>query len=128
MARAATLGARSPSISLQDVPSAGIAAHCISKSGLKMLTRCVALELARDKVAVNIVAPGFVDACFPGKSFQENPGAPEKSLRKVPLGYVESAAEVARAAEVLCSPDLEYMTGATSLVDGGNSLFFQEEN
>ena len=113
---------------VQDVPSAGISAYCVSKGGLKMLAKCMALELGRNKIAVNVVAPGFVDAGLSGKIFQENPGVREKCLRKVPLGYIESAAEVARAVKVLCSPALEYMTGATLLVDGGNSLFFLDEN
>lgn len=111
---------------VQDVPSSGISAYCVSKSGLKMLAKCMALELGRDKIAVNVVAPGFVDAGLSGKIFEERPEIRDKCLRKVPLGYIESAAEVARAVKALCSPALEYMTGATLLVDGGNSLFFDE--
>jgi NAD(P)-dependent dehydrogenase (short-subunit alcohol dehydrogenase family) len=113
---------------VQDVPSANIAAYCVSKSGLKMLAKCMALELGRDRICVNVVAPGFVDAGLSGRMFQEDPGLREKCMRKVPLGYVQSASDVARAVKLVCSPGLEYMTGSTLLVDGGNSLFFWDES
>lgn len=113
---------------VQDVPSANIAAYCVSKSGLKMLAKCMALELGRDRICVNLVAPGFVDAGLSGRMFQEDPGLREKCMRKVPLGYVQSASDVARAVKLVCSPGLEYMTGSTLLVDGGNSLFFWDES
>ena len=45
-----------------------------------MLAKCMALELGRDKIAVNVVAPGFVDAGLSGKIFQENPAVRELHL------------------------------------------------
>jgi glucose 1-dehydrogenase len=113
---------------VQDVPSANIAAYCVAKSGLKMLARSMALELGGHGIRVNLVAPGFVDAGLSGRLFQEKPGLRDAAVQYVPLGYVMTAADVAAAVMLLCSPAAAYMTGSTLLVDGGNSLFFRGGN
>ncbi len=112
---------------VQDVPSANLTAYCVSKSGLKMLAKCMGLELGKHKITVNLVAPGFVDAGLSGKMFQRDPKLRKESTKIVPLGYIMSAAQVAAAVLFLCSPDADYMTGSTLLLDGGNSLFFRGE-
>lgn len=112
---------------VQDVPSETIAAYCVSKSGLKMLAKSMALELGAHKITVNLVAPGFVDAGLSGRMFKAEPGLKEKATERVPLGYIMSAEDVAAAVLLLCSPGADYMTGSTLLVDGGNSLFLQDK-
>ncbi len=112
---------------VQDIPSANLAPYCVSKSGIKMLAKCMALELGRFKITVNLVAPGFVDAGLSGRMFEQRPQLRENALQMVPLGYIMSAADVAAAVLLLCSPGAEYMTGATFLVDGGNSLAFRHD-
>lgn len=113
---------------VQDVPSANISAYCVAKSGLKMLARTMALELGRHQIAVNLIAPGFVDAGLSGKLYREQPGLREAGMKLVPLGYIITAAEVAAAVMMLCSPAAAYMTGSTLLIDGGNSLFLRDGN
>ncbi len=113
---------------VQDVPSENIAAYCVAKSGLKMLAQSMALELGRHNITVNLVAPGFVDAGLSGRLFHEKPGLKEACAQYVPLGYIISAADVAAAVMLLTTPAARYMTGATLLVDGGNSLFLRSGN
>jgi NAD(P)-dependent dehydrogenase (short-subunit alcohol dehydrogenase family) len=108
---------------VQDEPWENLAAYCVAKGGLKMLAKCMALELARHRITVNLVAPGFVDAGLSAKLFREQPGSREQAAQFVPLGYIMSAEDVAAAIMLLCSPGADYMTGSTLLVDGGNSLF-----
>jgi glucose 1-dehydrogenase len=110
---------------VQDVPSAGIAPYCVSKAGLKLLAKCMALELGRFGIRVNTVSPGFVDAGLSGRQFERDPALKAKSKGLVPLGYIASAADVASSVMLLCSSGAEYMTGSTLLVDGGNSLFYR---
>jgi NAD(P)-dependent dehydrogenase (short-subunit alcohol dehydrogenase family) len=109
---------------VQDVPSANISAYCVATSGLKMLARTMALELGRHQIAVNVIAPGFVDAGLSGRVFREDPGLRARSEKLVPLGYIASAGDVAASVMLLCSPAADYVTGTTLLVDGGNSLFY----
>jgi NAD(P)-dependent dehydrogenase (short-subunit alcohol dehydrogenase family) len=113
---------------VQDVPSENITAYCVAKSGLKMLAKCMALELGRRGITVNLVAPGFVDAGLSGRMFREKPGLRQECEQYVPLGGIMSAADVASATMLLCSQGADYMTGSTLLVDGGNSLFLRRGN
>jgi NAD(P)-dependent dehydrogenase (short-subunit alcohol dehydrogenase family) len=108
---------------VQDVPSRGLTAYCVSKGGLKMLARCMALELARYRINVNLVAPGYVDAGLSGRLFKQDPKLRDQCSKVTPLGYIMSAGQVAEAVLFLCSPGSDYMTGSTLLIDGGNSLF-----
>lgn len=112
---------------VQDVPSARLAPYCVSKSGLKMLAKCMALELGRHNITVNLVAPGFVDAGLSGQMFRKHPALRKEALKAVPLGRLMTVTEVAEAILALCLPSADYMTGTTLLVDGGNSLFFRIE-
>jgi len=113
---------------VQDAPWANLAAYCVAKSGLKMLAKCMALELGRYNITVNLVAPGFVDAGLSGKMFRENPALRKDALKIVPLGRMMTTPQIAEAILALCLPSADYMTGATFLIDGGNSLFFREED
>lgn len=106
----------------QDEPRANIGAYCVSKSGLKMLARCMALELGSQGIRVNLIAPGFVDAGLTGKNLTANPQLRPTMESAVPLGRLISAEELARTIRMFCSPDGSYVTGATLLVDGGSSL------
>jgi NAD(P)-dependent dehydrogenase (short-subunit alcohol dehydrogenase family) len=112
----------------QDVPREGIGAYCASKSGLKMLAKCMALELGRDGIRVNLVAPGFVDAGLTGQNIQQNPHVRGQMENSIPLRHLISAADLARAVRMLCGDEASYLTGTTLLVDGGSSLFYRKED
>jgi len=99
-----------------------IPAYCVSKAGIRMLCKCMALELAPHHILVNEIAPGFVDAGLSGRNFAENPGAREKAKQKVPVHKLITAEEVARQVVMLCHPQNEHITGTTILMDGGLSL------
>ncbi|MDO8540008.1 MAG: SDR family oxidoreductase [Opitutaceae bacterium] len=110
---------------VQDLPRENISAYCASKGGLKMLAKCLALELGPCGIRVNLVAPGWVDAGLTTKSLRINPERRPGIERQIPLGRLQSADELARTVRLLCSPDAGYITGATLLVDGGASLCFR---
>lgn len=106
----------------QDEPRASIGAYCVSKSGLKMLARCMALELGPSGIRVNVVAPGFVDAGLTGRNLEANPDLRAGMEASTALGRLTSADELARTIRLFCSPDAAYVTGSTLLIDGGSSL------
>jgi NAD(P)-dependent dehydrogenase (short-subunit alcohol dehydrogenase family) len=106
-----------------DVPSRGIMPYCVSKAGLQMLARCMALELAPHGIRANVVAPGVIDAGVSGQIFREFPERRAPFEAMVPLGTLGTPAQVAQAAVFLGSDAASYITGATLRVDGGASLF-----
>jgi glucose 1-dehydrogenase len=103
-------------------PHIHIPAYCVSKAGLRMLCKCMALEMAKYDILVNEIAPGYVAAGLSGNIWKENPGQAERSRMKVPIQKVISPEEVAQQVTRVCYPDNIHMTGSTILMDGGLSL------
>lgn len=97
-------------------------AYSVSKAGIRMLCKCMALELAPHHILVNELAPGFVDAGLSGKIFKKQPGSKDRAIDKVPVKEIISAEEVARQVLLLCDPKNKHITGSTLLMDGGLSL------
>jgi NAD(P)-dependent dehydrogenase (short-subunit alcohol dehydrogenase family) len=107
---------------VQDRPWPEIAAYAVSKSGLSMLTRCMAAELAPHRILVNAIAPGIVAAGMARHQIETEPQYAARAARAIPLGELQTPGQVAGATAFLCSADAGYMTGSTLLIDGGCSL------
>lgn len=99
-----------------------IPAYCASKAGLRMLCKCLALELAPHNILVNEIAPGYVDAGLSGRSFEKDPVMKQEATQRVPVKKLITPAEVARQISLLCHPQNQHITGAMLLMDGGLSL------
>ena len=97
-------------------------AYCVSKAGMRMLSKCMALELAPHNILVNEVAPGYVDAGLSGRVWKEKPDLRKQAVKKVPIKKLISAEAVAEQVVQLCHPKNEHTTGSTFLMDGGLSL------
>lgn len=110
----------------QDHPRAGIGGYCASKGGLKMLAKCLALELAPKGIRVNLVAPGWVEAGMTAHNVRANPGLEEEMKSQIPLGRMIPADELAGIVRLLCAEEAAYLTGATLLADGGASLCYRK--
>jgi NAD(P)-dependent dehydrogenase (short-subunit alcohol dehydrogenase family) len=103
-------------------PSRTIADYCVAKSGVLMLTQCLALEFAEDNICANALLPGitrtdFHDAIRPK-------GVPTDEYfaglaRAIPLGRVASPEDIADVALFLASDLSRYVTGDRILVSGG---------
>ncbi|MCP3099708.1 SDR family oxidoreductase [Myxococcus sp. K15C18031901] len=96
-------------------PVSHYAHYSVSKAGLLMLTRALAVELA-PRVRVNAVSPGV--AAFP-ESFDE--AAREEVLRRVPMGRSGTVEDIARTV-VFLAREAPYITGQVIAVDGGRSV------
>lgn len=99
-------------------PAAGIGPYGISKAGIIMLTRELALELGPKGVRVNALAPGVVKTDF-NRFIWEKPEDEARAAAGVPLGRLAEPEDVARAARFLASDEAAYITGAVLPVDGG---------
>lgn len=97
-------------------------AYSATKAGLAALTKTWALELAREGIAVNAVAPGMIDTAL----FRRNnpPDSPDvaRLRRAIPMGRLGQPQDVARAVSFLLHQDTTYITGQTIFVCGGLSL------
>ncbi|MBN2979969.1 SDR family NAD(P)-dependent oxidoreductase [Cohnella algarum] len=89
-----------------------------SKGGLNLLTKAMALELARYGITVNAVAPGVVETPFTAKGL-ENPDVKAWVLERIPAGRIAVPDDIANAVLFLAQPESEYVTGTTVFVDGG---------
>ncbi|MFN2464538.1 MAG: 3-oxoacyl-[acyl-carrier-protein] reductase [Candidatus Dormibacteria bacterium] len=92
--------------------NAGQANYSAAKAGLIGLTRTVAAEVARRKVTVNAVAPGFV-------STDMTADIGDEVLQAIPARRAGTPEEVAACVRFLASEDAAYVTGMTLTVDGG---------
>ncbi len=103
-------------------PHVHIPTYCAAKAGLRMLCRCMALELAPYGILVNEVAPGKVNAGLTGRVWKMQPERREREMREIPVGYPTEPEEVALQVAHLCDPANRQMTGSVLLMDGGMSL------
>ncbi len=97
----------------------GQANYSASKAGVIGLTRTLALELARDGVTVNGVAPGTIATDMLARVPQK---IIDKFLARIPLGRLGRPEEVAAVHAFLASDDAAFITGQTIVCDGGLTL------
>jgi len=96
----------------------GQANYAASKAGVIGLTKTLAIELARRRVTVNAVAPGFIDTAMT-KAVPEE--ARQHWISKIPSGRPGSPEDVAGTVVFLASDGAGYITGEVLQVDGGMS-------
>lgn len=94
--------------------------YSAAKAGVVGLVRGLAVELARDGIRVNGIAPGYVrTAQALSEEHSLGPAGLEKAASFIPLGRVGEPEDIADVIVFLASPSARYMTGQTVVVDGG---------
>lgn len=96
-------------------------AYSATKAALILLTKCWALEYAKDKIRVNCICPGVVDTDMT-KSFMKTQKDREFLDSEHPIGRIGKPEEVAKAIMYFVSDDASWTTGAILAVDGGESI------
>lgn len=96
----------------------GQAAYVASKTGVIGLTRAIALEVAREGVRVNALAPGYFATDMPNEVLADETAA-AALMRKIPQRRVAAPEEIGPAVLFLASDASRYMTGAVLNFDGG---------
>ncbi|WP_212003542.1 SDR family NAD(P)-dependent oxidoreductase [Chitinophaga sp. HK235] len=99
-----------------------IPAYSVSKAGLRMLSKCMALELAPHGIMVNEIAPGYVDAGLSRTVWEQAPEQKEQARLRAPVRQLITPQQVAREVVRLCDPENRHITGSVLLMDGGLSL------
>jgi len=87
-----------------------------------MMTKTMALELAKDNIRANLVAPGAIETNM-NRELKENKEILDKVLKQIPIKRIGNPEEVANVVEFLASDKASYVTGTTFYVDGGMTLY-----
>ena len=105
-------------------PYGGLAAYCVSKAAVDMLTRCSALDFAPHGVRVNAISPGVVvtELHTVTGAVADYAAFLERGKTTHPIGRVGQADEVASLVLYLLSDDAGWITGANVSIDGGRAL------
>lgn len=94
-------------------------AYCVSKAGVNMLTKVLAIEWASQGVRVNAIAPGYVATEMVKGLAAKGILDRERLSRRTPMGRLGLPEEVAEAAVFLASDGAAFVTGSVLTVDGG---------
>jgi NAD(P)-dependent dehydrogenase (short-subunit alcohol dehydrogenase family) len=97
-----------------------LSTYAASKAAVVSLTKSMALELARDKIRVNAIAPGYFSTEFNDTFLAGEAG--KRLLSRVPMGRAGELPELDGALLLLASDAGAFMTGSVITVDGGHQL------
>jgi 2,3-dihydro-2,3-dihydroxybenzoate dehydrogenase len=112
-----------------DLPRLEMGHYCVTKAGVKMFTKCLALELASRGVTVNAIAPGptdtpmiqgipTTDASLEAANRVAVQGYPEAFRLGIPTGRLSTPEDQATAVLFLASEEAAQITGHILYVDG----------
>lgn len=102
----------------EDWPMPGNIAYCLSKGGMRMLTRTAGVELAPHKILVAGVGPGAVATPI-NTSTMNDPALLKKLDDAIPIGRMAQPSEIASVVAFLASDAASYITATTIFADGG---------
>lgn len=98
--------------------SHGFAHYVTSKGGIIGLTRALAVELGPHNICINCIAPGFTDT----EASRGLADVAKYDVSKTPLKRLEKPEDLVGAAVFLASPESDFITGQTLLIDGGRAM------
>lgn len=96
--------------------SPSLGPYCVAKAGVIELTTTAALEVARFKVRINAVCPGWTETAILQVAGDKGIATMEKNI---PMGRLGKPAEVANLISFLASEESSFITGSVYRVDGG---------
>jgi glucose 1-dehydrogenase len=102
----------------EDWPMPGNTAYCLSKGGMRMLTRTAGIELAPHNILVVGVGPGAVATPI-HLSTMKDPALMKKLDSAIPLGRMAQPEEIASVVAFLAGDGASYVTATTIFADGG---------
>jgi NAD(P)-dependent dehydrogenase (short-subunit alcohol dehydrogenase family) len=98
--------------------SHGFAHYVTSKGGIIGLTRALAVELGPHNICINCIAPGFTDT----EASRGLADVTKYDVSKTPLRRLEKPEDLVGAAVFFASPESDFITGQTLLIDGGRAM------
>lgn len=98
-------------------------AYCVSKAGLNMMTKVMAIEWASRGVRVNAIAPGYVQTEFITMLSAKGIIDSAQLARRTPMGRIGTPEEIGEVAVFLATSAASFITGEILTVDGGWSSY-----
>jgi len=100
------------------------AAYCASKAGLNGLTRAIAVDLGKDGIRCNAIAPGWIETEMSAefiKSLPNQQGLVDRLMALHPAGRLGTPVDIGNFAVWLASDLSSFVTGQVYIVDGGRT-------
>jgi glucose 1-dehydrogenase len=110
----------------EDMAFPTFATYCLSKGGMRMMTRDLCVELGPLGITINNVAPGAINTPINASLLADKPKL-NALLANIPAGRLGTPEEVAALVAYLSSDDAAYINGATFTIDGGLSRNYREQ-
>ena len=88
----------------------------ITKAGIRMMAKSIALEVSKYGITANAISPG---ATLTERTLRDDPNYEKNWASVIPVGRVGQVEDIVAAALYLASPEARHVTGQTLVVDGG---------
>jgi NAD(P)-dependent dehydrogenase (short-subunit alcohol dehydrogenase family) len=95
--------------------------YCASKAAIAAITRCHAVEWARNGISAMNIAPGYIETDF-NHEFFDDEKTREWLRQRAPMLKPGSVGDVARLIAALFAEDIPFLTGETIYLDGAQSV------
>jgi glucose 1-dehydrogenase len=110
----------------EELPFPHFTSYAMSKGGVRMMTRNLAIELAPFGITVNSIAPGAIATPI-NRALLDDSEKLRALLGNIPLKRLGAPSDIAGVAAFLASSDADYITGTTLVADGGLLWNYQEQ-
>ena len=108
---------------LATMGSGNSVAYTATKGAITALTRTVSVELATENIRVNVVHPGAIETPMVQELLGDDQEARREMIARHPIGRVGEPDEIASGVLFLASDESSFVTGATLVIDGGNTVW-----
>lgn len=99
----------------------GNLAYCASKAAVAAMTRCMAVEWARDGIRVMNVAPGYIETDL-NRDYLAREKVQKWMASRIPVGQPGTPADVAKLVAAILSEHINFLTGETIYIDGAQGM------
>lgn len=96
-------------------------AYCASKAAVAAMTRCMAVEWAADNIRAMNVAPGYIETDL-NREYLSREKVQNWMKRRIPVGAPGKADDVAKLVASIFDEQINFMTGETIYIDGGQGI------